>query len=123
MHVKVPEEGDAATGSQRTCDLRVGDGGIEPVEGGRGDSEVESFLLQRPCLERTCDDLNVRIIAEVVSGNGGQVLPKFDGEDLVTSARQRHRRLPRPAPDLQHAPTRLYARQGDSLRVEWVWII
>src|ERR671920_133223 len=51
VDVNVPEQGERASVSERPGDLRIGEGGVEPVERGRRDRQIEGSFLQRHILE------------------------------------------------------------------------
>src|SRR5215218_8403884 len=51
VDVNVPEQGERASVSERSCDLRVGYGRVEPVEGGRRYRQIKGSFLQWHILE------------------------------------------------------------------------
>jgi hypothetical protein len=74
VDVHVPEQRELTPGTERSCDLRVGDFRVEPVEGGGRYGQIEGCYLRAPLLERADVHLRLRVCFEVAAGDGGQVL-------------------------------------------------
>src|SRR5688572_2701769 len=51
VDVNVPEQGERASLSERPGGLRIGNGTVEPVEGGRRNRQIEDSFLQSGLLE------------------------------------------------------------------------
>jgi hypothetical protein len=92
---------------QRECSARfqglgcppVADVGSHPVPRLRGELQTESVGFHQPVLERRNLDSDVRERRTVAPGDRGHWL---EGDDVGAPSGERHRRLARARPDLQH---------------------
>src|SRR5215213_10718766 len=113
VDMNVPEQGERPSVSERPCGLRIGNGRIEPVKGGRRNSQIKGSFLQRPFLEGSGTHFCLRIPFQVAASDRGHIFAELDAQDAVAAAGEGHRGLARAAPDLEYPSSCRYSGERD----------
>ena len=104
------EKGEPADGAQQTGCLVQLDLGIDPVECGRGDHQIESAVVPLEVLEGDDSETDGRP-TQPPTGNGDHRRPDIDGGHIAAVPRELLGQLTGPAADLEH-PAAFPERRG-----------